>query len=156
MPATIQVILQHDVDKVGKSGELVKVRPGFARNFLIPRSLAVPATTAAVNRITHEKAVAIAKAEKSKAGARALAEKINALTITMTRSVGEDDRLFGSVTAKEIENAVKARLAADGGLDFDRKWMHLAEPIKALGTFSIPVKLLTDVTATLKVEVVKK
>jgi large subunit ribosomal protein L9 len=151
MPATIQVILQHDVDKVGKSGELIKVRPGFARNYLIPRSLAVPATTAAVNRITHEKAVAIAKAEKSKAGARALAEKINALTITMTRSVGEDDRLFGSVTAKEIESAVKAK-----GLEFDRKTMHLPEPIKALGTFSIPVKLLTDVTATLKVEVVKK
>ncbi|HEY2512233.1 MAG TPA: 50S ribosomal protein L9 [Polyangiaceae bacterium] len=151
MPATIQVILQHDVDKVGKSGELVKVRPGFARNFLIPRSLAVPATTAAVNRITHEKAVALAKAEKSKAGARALAEKINALTVTMTRSVGEDDRLFGSVTAKEIETAVKAK-----GLDFDRKTMHLPEPIKHLGTFSIPVKLLTDVTATLKVEVVKK
>jgi large subunit ribosomal protein L9 len=161
MPATIQVILQHDVDKVGKSGELVKVRPGFARNFLIPRSLAVPATTAAVNRITHEKAVAVAKAEKSKAGARALAERINGLTITMTRSVGEDDRIFGSVTAKEIENAVKTRLAGpvagqSGGLEFDRKWMHLAEPIKALGTFSIPVKLLTDVTATLKVEVVKK
>jgi large subunit ribosomal protein L9 len=151
MPATIQVILQHDVDKVGKSGELIKVRPGFARNFLIPRSLAVPATTAAVNRITHEKAVAIAKAEKSKAGARALAEKINALTLTLTRSVGEDDRLFGSVTAKEIENAVKAK-----GLEFDRKTMHLPEPIKALGTYSIPVKLLTDVTATLKVEVVKK
>jgi len=151
MPATIQVILQHDVDKVGKSGELVKVRPGFARNFLIPRSLAVPATTAAVNRITHEKAVAVAKAEKSKAGARALAEKINALTITMTRTVGEDDRIFGSVTAKEIENAVKAK-----GLEFDRKTMHLPEPIKALGTYSIPVKLLTDVTATLKVEVVKK
>jgi large subunit ribosomal protein L9 len=151
MPATIQVILQHDVDKVGKSGELVKVRPGFARNFLLPRSLAVPATTAAVNRITHEKAVAVAKAEKSKAGARALAEKINGLTITMVRSVGDDDRLFGSVTAKEIESAVKAK-----GLEFDRKTMHLPEPIKALGTFSIPVKLLTDVTATLKVEVVKK
>jgi large subunit ribosomal protein L9 len=151
MPATIQVILQHDVDKVGKSGELVKVRPGFARNFLIPRSLAVPATTAAVNRITHERAVAMAKAEKSKSGARALAEKISALTITMVRSVGEDDRLFGSVTAKEIESAVKAK-----GLEFDRKTMHLPEPIKALGSFSIPVKLLTDVTATLKVEVVKK
>ncbi len=151
MPATIQVILQSDVDKVGKSGELVKVRPGFARNFLLPRSLAVPATTAAVNRITHERAVALAKAEKSKAGARALAEKISALTITMVRSVGEDDRIFGSVTAKEIETAVKAH-----GLEFDRKTMHLAEPIKALGTFSIPVKLLTDVTATLKVEVVKK
>jgi large subunit ribosomal protein L9 len=150
MPATIQVILQHDVDKVGKSGDLIKVRPGFARNFLLPRSLAVPATTAAINRITHEKVVAMAKAEKSKAGARALAEKINALTVTMARTVGEDDRIFGSVTAKEIESAVKAK-----GLEFDRKTMHLPEPIKALGTFSIPVRLLTDVTATLKVEVVK-
>ncbi len=69
----------------------------------------------------------------------------------MVRSVGEDERLFGSVTAKEIESAVKAK-----GFEFDRKSMHLAEPIKALGTYSIPVKLLTDVTATLKVEVVKK
>src|SRR3954470_9203469 len=103
MPASLQVILQSDVDNVGKSGELVKVRPGFARNFLIPRSLAVPATTAAVNRISHEKAVALAKADKSKKEARSIAEQINALTITMTRSVGEDDRLFGSVTAKEIE-----------------------------------------------------
>jgi large subunit ribosomal protein L9 len=152
MPATIQVVLQQDVDKVGKSGELVKVRPGFARNYLLPRSLAVPATTAAVNRINHEKAVALAKAEKAKAGARALAEKINALTVQMARKVGEDDKLFGSVSAKEIESAVHAK----GLADFDRKTMHLAEPIKALGTFEIPVKLLTDVTATLKVEVVKK
>src|SRR3984957_8679357 len=125
MPATIQVILQHDVEKVGKSGELVKVRPGFARNFLLPRSLAVPATTAAVNRISHEKAVAMAKAEKSKAGARVLAEKINALTITMARSVGEDDRIFGSVSAKEIESAVKAK-----GLDFDRKTVYIVGAIK--------------------------
>ena len=152
MPATIQVILQHDVDKVGKSGELVKVRPGFARNYLLPRSLAVTATTAAVNRITHEKAVALAKAEKGKAGARAIAEQINALTIKIERSVGEEDRLFGSVTAKEIENFVKAK----GIASFDRKTMHMPEAIKALGKFEIPVKLLTDVTATLKVEVVKK
>jgi large subunit ribosomal protein L9 len=151
MPATIQVILQHDVEKVGKSGELVKVRPGFARNYLLPRSLAVTATTAAVNRINHEKVVAQAKAEKSKAGARAVAEQINALTLKIERSVGEEDRLFGSVTAKEIENLVKAK-----GIAFDRKTMHLPEAIKALGKFEIPVKLLTDVTATLKVEVVKK
>jgi large subunit ribosomal protein L9 len=151
MPATIQVILQHDVDKVGKSGELVKVRPGFARNFLLPRSLAVTATTAAVNRINHEKVVAQAKAEKSKTGARAIAEQISALTLKIERSVGEEDRLFGSVTAKEIENLVKAK-----GIAFDRKTMHMPEAIKALGKFEIPVKLLTDVTATLKVEVVKK
>ena len=151
MPATIQVILQHDVHNVGKSGDLVKVRPGFARNFLIPRDLAVPATTAAVNRIAHEKAVAVAKAEKAKQGARDVASKIDGLTVTIARPVGEEDRLFGSVTSKDIHAAVKAK-----GFDLDRKQMHLAEPIKALGTYEVPVKLLGDVTATIKVEVTKK
>jgi len=151
MATTLQVVLQSNVDKVGDSGELVKVRPGFARNYLIPRGLAVPATTAAVNRITHEKAVAVAKAEKNKKEMQAFAEKINALKLTLARSVGEDDKLFGSVTSKEIENAAKA-----AGVTIDRKKMQLAEPLKALGTFEIPVRLMTDVTATLKVEVVKK
>ncbi len=151
MATTLQVVLQSNVDKVGDSGELVKVRPGFARNYLIPRGLAVPATTAAVNRITHEKAVAVAKAEKNKKEMQAFAEKINALKLTLARSVGEDDKLFGSVTSKEIENAAKA-----AGVAIDRKKMQLAEPLKALGTFEIPVRLMTDVTATLKVEVVKK
>ncbi|MCL2725838.1 MAG: 50S ribosomal protein L9 [Polyangiaceae bacterium] len=151
MALTLQVVLQSDVENVGKSGDLVKVRPGFARNFLLPRSLAVPATTAAINRINHEKAVAVAKAEKAKKEAQAVAAKINALKLTMARTVGDEDKLFGSVTTKEIEAAAKAE-----GVEIDRKKMHLAEPIKALGTFEIPVKLMTDVTATLKVEVVKK
>jgi large subunit ribosomal protein L9 len=151
MATTLQVVLQSNVDKVGESGELVKVRPGYARNYLIPRGLAVPATAAAVNRITHEKAVAVAKADKTKKEAQAFAEKINALKLTLTRSVGEDDKLFGSVTSKEIENAAKA-----AGVPIDRKKMHLNEPLKALGTFEIPVRLMTDVNATLKVEVVKK
>jgi large subunit ribosomal protein L9 len=151
MATTLQVVLQSNVDKVGESGELVKVRPGFARNFLIPRGLAVPATTAAVNRITHERAVAIAKADKTKKEFQVVAEKINALKLTVSRSVGEDDKLFGSVTAKEIENAAKA-----AGVTIDRKKMQLAEPLKALGAFEIPVRLMQDVTATLHVEVVKK
>jgi large subunit ribosomal protein L9 len=151
MPATIQVILQADVDNVGSSGELVKVRPGFARNYLLPRQLAVPATAAQINRIHHEKAVAVAKAEKNKQAMRELAQKIDALSIKIARAVGEDDKLFGSVTAKDIENAVKST-----GVEFDRKKMHLAEPIKAVGTYEVPVKLLSDVTAKLKVEVVKK
>jgi large subunit ribosomal protein L9 len=151
MPATLQVILQSDVPNVGTSGELVKVRPGFARNYLLPRKLAVPATSAQLNRLNHEKAVALARAEKAKKDAQALAEKINGLKITVARPVGEDDKLFGSVTAKEIENEVKKL-----GVAFDRKKMQLAEPLKSLGTFEIPVKLMTDVTATLKVEVVRK
>ncbi|MDB4941899.1 MAG: ribosomal protein L9p [Labilithrix sp.] len=151
MATTLQVVLQSTVDKVGESGELVKVRPGFARNFLIPRGLAVPATTAAVNRISHEKAVAVAKADKNKKELQAVAEKINGLKLTLSRSVGEDDRLFGSVTTKEIENAAKA-----AGVTIDRKKMQLAEPLKALGSYEIPVRLMADVVATLKVELVKK
>jgi len=151
MATTLQVILQSDVPNLGASGELVKVRPGFARNFLLPRKLAVPATTAQVNRLNHEKAVALARAEKNKKEAQALAEKIGALKITLARAVGEDDKLFGAVTSKEIESEVKK-----AGLTIDRKKMQLAEPLKTLGTFEIPVKLMTDVTATLKVEVVKK
>jgi large subunit ribosomal protein L9 len=151
MPATIQVILQHDVDKVGKSGDVVKVRPGFARNFLLPRSLAVPATTAQVHRIEHEKAVAVAKGEKLKKEAREQAAKLTSLEIKIPRAVGEDDKLFGSVTAKEIESAYKAK-----GFDVDRRKMHLPEPIKQLGSYEIPLKLLSDVTATLKVHVVRK
>lgn len=151
MATTLQVVLQTNVDKVGESGELIKVRPGFARNYLIPRGLAVPATTAAVNRIAHEKAVAIAKAEKAKKEFMALAEKINGLKLTLTRSIGEDSKLFGSVTSKEIEGAAKA-----AGVTIDRKKMQLAEPIRALGSYEVPVRLMTGVTATLKVEVTKK
>jgi large subunit ribosomal protein L9 len=151
MPATIQVVLQHDVDNVGKSGDLVKVRPGYARNFLLPRSLAVPATTAQVNRIKHEKAVALAKSEKLRKESTDLAGKLSALSIKLPHQVGEDDKLFGSVTTKEIEAAIKA-----AGFVVDRKKMQLAEPIKALGTYEIPIKLTSDVTATVKVEVTKK
>jgi len=151
MATTIQVVLQEDVTNVGTSGELVKVRPGFARNYLIPRAFAVPATAAAVNRINHEKAVALAKSEKLKKEAKELAGKIGALEVTLSQRVGDDGKLFGSITTKDIEAAVKAK-----GLEIDRKKMHLAEPIKALGTYELAVKLLGDVTATLKVHVVAR
>jgi large subunit ribosomal protein L9 len=151
MPANIQVILQQDVDKLGKSGELVRVRPGFARNFLLPRQLAVPATSSAVRRIEHEKAVATARAEKAKKEAREVAAQIDAIALTIAQKAGEDGRLFGSVTAKDIENAAKAQ-----GLAIDRKKMHLAEPIKAVGEYTIAVKLAGGVDATLKVAVVAK
>jgi large subunit ribosomal protein L9 len=148
MPANIQVVLQQDVEKVGKSGDLVRVRPGFARNYLLPRELAVRATTAAVHRLEHEKAVALARDEKSKKEARDVADKLAALSIKIEQKAGDDGRLFGSVTAKDIEAAVKAL-----GLAVDRKRIQLAEPIKTTGTYAIEVKLLSNVTATLKVEV---
>jgi large subunit ribosomal protein L9 len=151
MPANIQVVLQQDVDKVGKSGDLIRVRPGFARNYLLPRQLAVPATTAAVRRVEHEKVVALARSEKAKKEGREVADKLGSLVVKITQKAGEDGRLFGSVTAKDIEAAVKAL-----GIVVDRKRIQLAEPIKTTGSYEIPVKLVSDVTATLKVEVVAR
>ena len=151
MATTLQVVLQHDVDKVGKSGDLVKVRPGFARNYLIPRSLAVPATTAAVNRIAHEKAVALAKADKTKKEFSALAEKINGLKLTIARPVGEDDRLFGSVTAQNILDLLAAK-----GYEVDRRAVQLEEPIRALGVYTLELRLHPEVAAQVKLWVVKE
>lgn len=149
MANTTQVILHHDIDNVGKSGELVKVRPGFARNFLFPRLLAVPASTAAINRIEHDRAVAKAKAEKARKEAQEAADQIGKVTVKIARAAGEDGKLFGAVTAKEIETAVKA-----AGIVIDRKKMSLGEPLRSLGVHVIPVKLLGDIVGSLKVEVV--
>ncbi len=150
MAATIQLVLQHDVDNVGSSGDLVKVRPGFARNYLIPRQLAVPATTAQVNRINHEKAIAVQQHEKRKKEASEHGEKIKGLHIKIGRKAGEDNKLFGSVTLKEIEQAAIA-----AGVKIERKMLHLAEPLKSLGIVEIPVRLMKDIVSTLKVEVHK-
>jgi large subunit ribosomal protein L9 len=151
MPANIQVILQQDVDKLGQSGDLVRVRPGFARNYLLPRQLAVPATSAAVHRIEHEKAVAVARAEKAKKEARDAASKLSAIALKITQKAGEDGRLFGSVTVKDIVAALKAQ-----GHEIDRRKIDLPEPIKTTGSFEIRITLVSDVVATLKVEVVAK
>jgi large subunit ribosomal protein L9 len=154
MPANIQVVLQQDVNKLGKSGELVRVRPGFARNYLLPRQLALAATHSAVRRIEHDRTVAQSKADKAKKEAQGIGAQIEAMTITLALKAGDDGRLFGSVTTKDIENAVKGQTG--GRIAIDRKKMHLAEPIKSLGSYAIPVKLVSDVVATLKVEVVAK
>jgi len=139
------------MENVGASGELVKVRPGFARNYLLPRSLAVPATAAQINRINHEKAVAVVRNEKLKKESQEIATKIEGLKIKIARPVGEDGKLFGSVTAKDIHAAAVA-----AGATFDKKKMHLKEAIRAIGNFEVPVKLVPGVTANLKVEIVAK
>jgi large subunit ribosomal protein L9 len=151
MPANIQVILQQDVDKVGSSGDLIRVRPGFARNYLLPRQLAVPATAAAVRRIEHEKTVAMTRAEKAKKEAREVANALGALAVKIVQKAGEDGRLFGSVTTKDIESALRAQ-----GVAVDRRKIQLAEPIKSVGAYEVPVKLASEVMTTLKVEVVAK
>jgi large subunit ribosomal protein L9 len=149
--ATIQVILQQDLKNLGKSGELVRVRPGYARNYLIPRSLAAPATAHNVKQVEHQQRLSAAVAAKVRGEATTLADKISAVTVTITRKIGEEDRLFGSVTTKDIATALKEK-----GFDVDRKKIELAEPIRTAGTFPVTVKLLGDVTATFKVEVTRK
>jgi large subunit ribosomal protein L9 len=151
MPTTIPVILQQDVNNLGKTGEVVKVRPGYARNFLIPKQLAAPATLKNVNRLEHDKRQAEARNAKQKAAAQELATKIAATSLSLARKTGEGDRLYGAVTSAEIATAL-----ADKGIQIDRRKIQLEEPIKALGTFEIPVKLGFDVTATVKVDVTKK
>lgn len=151
MPTTIPVILQQDVKNLGKTGEVVKVRPGYARNFLIPNQLAASATSSNVNRLAHEKRQAESRNAKAKAAAQELAAKVNATPVSLARKTGEEGRLFGSVTTKEIESAL-----AEKGVQVDRRKIELAEPIKHTGTFELPVKLGYDVVATIKVEVTGK
>lgn len=150
MATHVHVVLAEDIPNLGKSGELVKVRPGFARNFLVPRGLAVSATQKNVARIEHEKKVAEVRAGKLKSEAQALAEKLGSVKLTLHRPVGEGDRLYGSVTSRDIELAL-----ADQGYRVDRRRM-VVEPIKALGTFSVPIRLATDVSATIQVTVAAK
>lgn len=148
MPNTIQVILQQDVPTLGKTGELVKVRPGYARNYLLPNSLAAPATSTNVNRLAHEKKAAEARNAKAKAEAQEVAKKIGAVSLTLVRKAGEEGKLYGAVTSKEIETALREQ-----GVEVDRRKIQLAEPIKQLGDYELAIKLGYDVTATIKVAV---
>jgi large subunit ribosomal protein L9 len=148
MPNTIQVILQQDVATLGKTGELVKVRPGYARNYLLPNSIAAPATSKNVNRLAHEKKAAEARNAKAKAEAQEVAKKIGAFSLTLARKAGEEGKLYGAVTSKEIESALKEK-----GVEIDRRKIQLAEPIKQIGEYELPIKLGYDVVATIKVAV---
>jgi len=150
MASYIHVVLTEDLPNVGKSGELVRVRPGYARNFLVPRGLAVGATAENVARIEHEKRVAEARAAKSKKNAEELAQKLASVKVTIHKPVGEGDRLYGSVTSRDVEEALAAQ-----GYEVDRRRIEL-ETIKALGTYQVPIRLATSVTATIDVTVAAK
>lgn len=150
MATQIHVVLQGDVQNLGKSGDLVRVRPGYARNFLIPRGLALPATAGNVARVEELKRQALARAAKELATAQELAKKIEATSVKIARSVGEENKMYGSVTSRDIEEAFKA-----AGIEIDRKKIQLDEPIKQLGLAEVTAKLYRDVTAKLRVEVVK-
>lgn len=146
----IHVVLTEDLSNVGKSGELVRVRPGYARNYLVPRGLAISATAENVARIEHEKKVVEARTTKQKGEAVELAQKLSSAKITIERPVGEGDRLYGSVTSRDIEEALSAQ-----GFSVDRRRIVL-EPLKALGTYPVTIRLATSVTATIEVTISKK
>ena len=148
--ANIQIVLREDVTKLGKAGELVRVKPGYARNFLIPRGFAVVATKGSIAKIEHEKAAAISLAAKTKKSAEAIATKLSAVSVTISKPAGEEGRLFGSVTSKEIVDALEAK-----GFSIEKKQIH-HEALKQVGTFNVTAKLGPEVTATFKVEIVAK
>lgn len=147
MASHIHVVLTQDLANVGKGGELVKVRPGFARNYLIPRGLAIGATEGNVKRIQHQKQVAEAKSAKVLDEANGLAKKLSAVKITIQRQVGEGDKLYGSVTHRDIEEALGKQ-----GFVVDRRRI-LTEPLKSLGTHEVQIRLAPTVTANIHVEV---
>lgn len=147
----MQVILTKDVANLGKAGELVTVKPGFGRNFLVPQGLAVSATAQNVHRLEHEKRVIARKVAKATAAAASTAEKINVITLQFDRAVGEDDKLFGSVTSRDI-----AEKLAKAGVEVDHRWIQLDQPVKALGKYEAAVKLDAGVTANVKFWVVKR
>jgi large subunit ribosomal protein L9 len=146
----IRVVLTEDLASIGKSGELVRVRPGFARNYLIPRGLAVGATEENVARIEHEKRVAENRSAKLRRQAQELAAKLSNVKIAISRPVGEGDKLYGSVTTRDIEEALHAQ-----GYSVDRRRID-TEPLKSLGTFSVPIRLASSISATIEVTVSAK
>ena len=146
----INVVLTEDLANLGKIGELVRVRPGYARNYLIPRGLAIGATAANVARVEHEKKVAASRAAKAKSEAEQLAQKLGTVKVTLERPVGEGERLYGAVTSRDIEEALAAQ-----GYAVDRRRITV-EPIKTLGTHPVTIRLGTAISATVEVNVVKK
>ena len=147
----MQVILVEDVPTLGKTGDVVKVRDGYARNFLLPRNLAVLATTKNLAQVEHDRKVISDRMSKLRKDASEVAAKLAAISITLEKQVGAEDKIFGSVTAKEIADAVTA-----AGVPVDRKKVVLDDPIRALGAYDVPVKVGADVSATVKVWVVAK
>jgi large subunit ribosomal protein L9 len=146
----MKVILRKDQEKLGTVGTLVDVRSGFARNYLIPKGIAYPATEGNVRALDEEKKQAGRRETKKLKEYQHLAAELEKLSITMKVKVGEDDKLFGSVTTQDIADAVKEK-----GIELDKRSIDLAEPIKAIGVFTVDVKLHPGVVGKLKVWVVK-
>jgi len=147
----MEVILSRDVAKLGKAGTVVKVKDGFARNFLIPNKLALPVTQANLKMLEQERLKKEQALEKIKKDSETLKQKLEVLSLTMPALVHEEEKLYGSITSQEIAAALK-----EEGIEVERDKIMLNEPIKALGIYAVSIKLHPEVTAQIKVWIVKK
>lgn len=146
--AHTKVLLREDVDDLGARGEIVRVRAGYARNYLLPRNLAVEATTGNVKGIEQERAALLKKEAKERATAEAQSQQMGAIVLEFKRKAGEAGALYGSVTSMDVAEALKER-----GYEIDRHRIHLREPLKRLGDYTVPVRLHREVTMELQVRV---
>jgi len=144
-----RILLREDIDDLGARGEIVRVRDGYARNYLLPRKLAVEATASNVKQIEQERAALLKKEANERATAAAQATQMSSLVLSFKRKAGEQGALYGSVTSMDIAEALKER-----GYEIDRHRIHLREPLKRIGEFAVPLRLHRDVSIDLQVKVV--
>jgi large subunit ribosomal protein L9 len=147
----MEVILREDIDRLGNRGQVVKVADGYARNFLLPKRLAVAATEANRKIVEQERQAHLRREAKLKGEAEDLGKLLTGVSVTITQKAGENDQLFGSVTAKDVADALAAK-----NFTIDRRKVQLDEPIKQLGEYKVPVRLHKDVTAEVTVVVAKE
>jgi large subunit ribosomal protein L9 len=147
----MEIILQEDVPNLGRIGDVVKVREGFGRNYLLPRGMAVLADSRNLRVLEHQKRLVAVKRERTQKTAQSLADKIASLTLVIPARAGEEDRLFGSVTNQDIEKALETQ-----GITVDRRKIILTEPLKQLGTYTVPIHLSSDVHANVSVQIVRE
>jgi len=147
----MDVILREDVEKLGTRGQLVKVAPGYARNFLLPNKMAVAATESNKEIVEQERQAHLRREAKVEGEAKDLGKMLGSVSITISQKAGENDQLFGSVTSKDIAEALEQQ-----GYTIERRKIALDEPIKTLGEFKVPVRLHREVTAEITVHVVKE
>jgi len=147
----MEVILRADVPKLGHRGEVVTVAEGYARNYLLPRKMAVMASAGNKKVIEQEKAAAVRREVSDKAQAEQLAKMLADVTVVVARKAGEEDQLYGSVTSIDVAEALQAK-----GYTVDRRKIHVEDPIKTLGEFQVPLRLHHDVEATVKLQVVRE
>ncbi len=147
--ADMEVILTQDVEHLGDAGEVVKVKPGYGRNYLIPRGFALLATRGNIAQLEHHKRRIAKEQAELRADREAAAKSIQGTTVSIARQVGEENKLFGSVASKDIAEALAAQ-----NIDLDRKLIRLSEPLKEIGTHEVEVRFSSEIKATLKVNVV--